>query len=89
MQIRGIVRTAVLDECPPGSGTIEMILSVQGVAAGQPRKLVIPYELLLQDESLDPDLITGRGFEAEVEPEAERWLVSRIAFASRVLRPPE
>jgi hypothetical protein len=89
MHIRGIVRTALLEERPPGSGTIEMILSVQGVGAGQPRKLVIPYSLLLQDESLDPDLIAGRGFEADIEPDEQRWVVSRIAFASRVLRRPE
>ena len=87
MQIRGIVRTAVLEEDPPGSGTIELVLSVQGVGAGQPRKLVIPYELLLADETLDPDLIAGRGFEAEIELQGTRWLVSRIAFAAKLLRP--
>lgn len=87
MQIRGIVQTAELEERPPGSGTIEMVLRVQGVGAGQPRRLVVPYALLLADESLDPDLITGRGFEAEVELEAERWLVARINLAGRLLRP--
>ncbi|SIO64813.1 hypothetical protein SAMN05444166_7425 [Singulisphaera sp. GP187] len=89
MQIRGIVQTATLEETPPGSGAIEMILRVQGVGAGQPRRLIIPYSLLLEDESLDPDLISGRGFEAEIEPVEQRWVVARIAFASRVLRQPE
>ncbi|AGA26113.1 hypothetical protein [Singulisphaera acidiphila] len=89
MHLRGIVQTAALEETPPGSGTIEMILRVQGVGPGQPRKLIIPYSLLLQDESLDPDLISGRGFEADVEPAEQRWIVARIAFASRVLRQPE
>jgi hypothetical protein len=89
MHLRGIVQTAVLEETDPGSGTIEMILRVQGVGPGQPRKLVIPYALLLEDESLDPDLISGRRFEAEVEPDEPRWVVTQIAFASRVLRPPE
>lgn len=89
MHLRGIVQTAALEETPPGSGTIEMILRVQGVGPGQPRKLIIPYALLLQDESLDPDLISGRGFEADVDPVEHRWIVTRIAFASRVLRQPE
>lgn len=89
MHLRGIVQTAVLEETTPGSGEIEMILRVQGVGAGQPRKLIIPFALLLQDESLDPDLVSGRAFEADVEPNEQRWIVSRIAFASRVLRKPE
>ncbi|WP_406696572.1 hypothetical protein V5E97_36870 [Singulisphaera sp. Ch08] len=89
MHLRGIVQTAALEENPPGSGTIEMILRVQGVGAGQPRKLIIPYSLLLQDETLDPDLISGRGFEADVDPVEQRWVVSQIAFASRILRQPE
>lgn len=89
MHIRGIVQTAELEERTPGSGMIEMILRVQGVGAGQPRKLIIPYALLLEDESLDPDLIAGRGFEADVESEEERWVISQIAFASRVLRRPD
>lgn len=89
MHVRGIVQTAELDERPPGSGTIELILRVQGVGAGQPRRLVIPYALLLQDDSLDPDVIAGRGFEAEIEPDEQRWLVTRIAFAGRVLRRPD
>lgn len=89
MHLRGIVQNATLEETPPGSGEIEMIVRVQGVGAGQPRKLVIPYSLLLEDENLDPDLIAGRGFEADVEAADQRWIVTRIAFASRVLRQPD
>jgi hypothetical protein len=90
MQLRGIVQTAALEETAPGSEVIEMVLRVQGVGAGQPRKLVVPYDMLLQDEALDPDTIAGRGFEAEVgQDAAARWVVSRIAFASRVLRRPD
>jgi hypothetical protein len=91
MQIRGIVRTATLEENPPGSDQIEMVLRVQGVGAGQPRLLVVSYTLLLADPELDPEIIQGKGFQAEVaEDESGRWVVFEIAFASgRVLRAPE
>ena len=90
MILRGVVRTADLQEYPAGSDQVELLLSVQGVGAGQPRRLVIPFALLLQNDELGPDEVKGRGFEAEAEEDAEgRWVVSRIAFASKVLRPPE
>jgi hypothetical protein len=90
MVLHGIIQTATLVETPPESGNIEIILKVQGVGPGQPRTLVIPYRLLLADESLEPELMQGRAFEAEVEEDAPRhWLVARIAFASRILRPPD
>lgn len=90
MRIRGIVRTASLEENPPASERIEMILRVQGVGPDQPRLLVVPYEFLLQDQSLDPDEIHGKGFEAEVARDADgRWLVTDISIAAgRVLREP-
>jgi hypothetical protein len=86
MRIKGIVRTGTLEENPPGSDRIEM--TVQGVGAGQPRTLVVPYDLLLGDDSLDPDEVAGKGFEADAEPEpGGRWVVSWIALATgRVLR---
>jgi hypothetical protein len=90
MHLRGIVQNGTLVENPPGSDMIELLLKVQGVGPGQPRTIAIPYELLLQDEDLDPDAIAGRGFEADVEADsAGRWVVTTIAFASRVLRRPE
>ena len=91
MQIRGIVRTATLEENPPGSDQIEMVLRVQGVGAGQPRLLIVPYSLLLTDQDLDPEQIQGKGFQAEVLAEGSgRWVVSEIAFAAgRILRDPE
>jgi hypothetical protein len=91
MQIRGIVRIATLEENPPGSDQIEMVVRVQGVGAGQPRLLVVPYTLLLADPELDPEIIQGKGFQAEVaQDESGRWLVTEIAFASgRVLRAPD
>jgi hypothetical protein len=87
MRIKGIIRTGTLEENPPGSGRIEMTLKVQGVGAGQPRTLLVPYDLLLGDQSLDADEVAGKGFEADAEEEGGRWVVSRIALATgRVLR---
>jgi hypothetical protein len=82
MRIRGIVRTATLEENPSGSDRIELILRVQGVGPGQPRTLVVPYELLLADPDLDSDAVPGKRFEAEIdEAEPGRWVVSEVAFA--------
>jgi len=90
MRIKGIVRSGTLEENPPGSDRIEMTLKVQGVGAGQPRTLVIPFDLLLGDDTLDPDQIAGKGFEADAEEEGGRWVVASIALATgRVLRRPD
>lgn len=91
MRIRGIVRSATLEENPPGSDRIELVLRAQGVGPSQPRTVFVPYELLLADPDLDPDAMPGKRFEAEVdEAEPGRWVVREIAFASgRFLRRPE
>ena len=91
MRVKGIVRVATLEENPPGSDQIEMMVRVQGVRPEQPRLLVIPYDLLLTDAALDPEHIQGKGFEAELSQDSSgRWVVSEIAFATgRVLRAPE
>ena len=91
MQLRGIVRTATLQENPPGTDQIELVLRVQGVKPGQPRVLVVPYELLLGDASLDPDQVLGKAFQAEAgEDSSGRWVVTTISVAgSRLLREPE
>ncbi len=91
MQIRGIVQRATLEENPPGSDRIEMILLIQGVGPDQPRRLVVPFGLLIQDPSLDPDLIRGRAFHADVsQDDSRRWVVIEIAFAEeRILRAEE
>jgi hypothetical protein len=90
MLLRGIIQTAVLEENPPQSERIEMVLKVQGVGPTQPRTLVIPFELLVADETLEPESLAGRGFEAEVDQaDDRRWIVARIALASRVLRSTE
>jgi hypothetical protein len=91
MQIRGIVRIATLQENPPGSDEIEMVIRAQGVRPDEPRLFVVPYKLLLRDETLEPEQIQGKGFEAEVyEASSGRWVVTEIAFAAgRVLREPD
>lgn len=90
MHLRGLIQSASLREHPPESDRVEMVLKIQGVGPSQPRTIVIPFEHLVQDQSLEPETIVRRGFEADVEQDDEqRWVVSRIAFASRVLRPPE
>ncbi len=89
MRIRGIVRTATLEENPPGSDQIEMVLRVQGVGPGQPRTLVVPYELLLADPDLDADAIQGKGFEAEAEEAEARALGRRRDRARDGPGPPQ
>jgi hypothetical protein len=88
MRIRGIVRVATLEENPPGSDRIEMLIRVQGVRPDQPRLLVIPHDVLLRDSALEPELVQGKAFEAEVnEDPSGRWVIAEIAFAAdRVLR---
>ena len=44
MRIKGIVRNWDARREPAGSDRIEMTLKVQGVGAGQPRTLVVPYD---------------------------------------------
>ena len=60
---------------------------MQGVGPGQPRLIVIPFALLVADESsLDPEVIAGQRVEAGVVEEGGHWIVTEIAFASKVLR---
>jgi hypothetical protein len=91
MRIRGIIRVAALQENPLGTDQIEMLIRVQGVRPEQPRLLVVPYEMLLGDEMLEPEQVQGKGFEAEVNEDPDgRWLVAEIVFATgRVLRAPD
>jgi hypothetical protein len=88
VQIRGIVQSAELQENPPGSDRIELVIWALGVGPDKPRSVVLPYDLLLLDSSLDPDQIQGHGFQAEIEQdETGRWIVREIGVASsRVLR---
>ena len=89
MQIRGIVQSAILQENPEGSERIELVVWAQGVGPDRPRSMIVPFELLLGDPSLDPEQIQGHGFQAEIEQDEQgRWVVQEIGFATgRVLRP--
>jgi hypothetical protein len=88
MTLHGFVMSAELAENPDGSDRIEMTLRIQGVGPGQPRRIVVPYDLLLADPAIDAEDAVGRGFEAEVEQTGPaRWEVRRIILAARVLRP--
>ena len=88
MRLRGVIMSAELAENPPDSGRIELHLRLQGVGPGQPRRVVVPYEMLLADESLDPDAVAGHGFQAEADELDGRWVVTHLALAAnRVLRP--
>jgi hypothetical protein len=91
MLLRGIIQSGTLVENPPGTDRIELVLKLQGVGPGQPRTVIVPFELLLADQSLDPDAIAGHGFEAEAsQAEPGRWVVEQITVAQRrVLREPE
>jgi hypothetical protein len=82
MLIRGIIQSAEYAEDPPDSGQIEMLIRVQGVGRDQPRRLVIPMELLLENQALEPDSVRGRSFEAEVEQAPNgKWIVTRLGIA--------
>lgn len=84
MLIRGIIQSAEYSEDPPDSGRIEMVVRVQGVGRDQPRRLVIPMEILLENQELEPDSVRGRGFEADVEPDPDRkWVVTRLNMAGK------
>lgn len=91
MDLHGFIREATLAENPIGSDSIEMVLRLQGVGPGQPRTIVVPFELLLLDPALEPEAIAGHAFRASVaEEEPGRWVVSEIIFGDhRVLRAPE
>jgi len=89
MHMHGIVMTATLQEDPRDPDQVELHLAVQGVGAGQPRRIVVPMSFLITNPDLDPDAIKGHSFQAEVFQEEgnPQWFVSTIEFApGRVLR---
>ncbi len=89
MHIHGIVMAATLEEDPADPERVEMQIVAQGVGPGHPRRIVVPMELLVANPEIEPELIAGHSFEAEVhEVGAKRWVAESIGFAARrVLRP--
>jgi len=82
MLVQGVVKTAELVQNSPASGRTEMVLSVQGPRADQPRRLVIPHEYLAGRTDLDPLQIPGRSFRATVQLRGPRFEVTQIDFTS-------
>ena len=89
MHMHGIVMTATLEEVEDDAELVELLLTVQGVGPGQPRKIVVPMPLLIAQPDIDPETVAGHAFEAEVHQERpKRWVADTISFAARrVLRP--
>jgi len=89
MHMHGIVMTATLAEAPGDADRVEMHLLVQGVGPGQPRRIVVPMEILIAQPEVEPESIAVHAFDADVHEEApKRWVAEAITFAARrVLRP--
>ena len=85
LHLRGIVQSAELVEHPPGGDRVEMALRLQGVGPGQPRRIVVPFEMLVQNPDLDEESIAGHAFEADVEedPAGSKGWAGRLSFAAR------
>ena len=83
MQIRGIVQRAELEENPPAAIGSRWSSGARESAPTSRGGSWCPYELLLQDPSLDPDQVRGHGFQAEIEQDDNgRWIVEEIGFAT-------
>ncbi len=91
MRIRGIIRSGELVESRHDSNQVELILQLQGVGPAQPRRVVVPQEVLVREDWLDPDQVAGHGIEAEVELDGDgRYVVVEIQLGGgRVLREPD
>jgi hypothetical protein len=89
MYVHGIVMTATLEEVAGNADLIELHLVVQGVGPGQPRRIVVPMDLLIAQPEIEPESVVGHAFEAEVQQDGpKRWVAETISFAARrILRP--
>lgn len=88
MILRGIIRAGSLVET--AEGRLELILELQGVGPAQPRRVVVPHEVLVSESWLDPDDVAGRGLDAEIElADDGRWRATALHLGpGRVLRRP-
>ena len=65
MTLKGFIQSAELVEDTSGPDRVMMIARVQGVGPGQPRKILIPFEILIIQDELDVEQMAGRAFRAE------------------------
>lgn len=81
--------SATLEEDPSDPDRVEMVIVAQGVGPGQPRRVVVPMEILVSNPDIEPETVAGHSFEAEVHELApKRWVAESVGFAARrVLRP--
>jgi hypothetical protein len=91
MMIKGFIQSAELVEDTSDADRVMMVARVQGVGAGQPRKILIPFEILVAQDDLDPDTMAGRAFLGTYEEVIQAMaLIQTIEVGpSRVLRKPE
>ncbi len=91
MTIKGFIQSADLLQDPADENKVMLLARVQGVGQGQPRKILIPFELLVQQEDLDPDNMVGRAFLAHYDEviQATAIINSIEVGPGRVLRKPE
>ncbi|MFM7593907.1 MAG: hypothetical protein ACKO85_19135 [Isosphaeraceae bacterium] len=91
MTIKGFIQSADLLQDPASEDRVMMIARVQGVGPGQPRKILIPFEILVAQEDLDPNTMAGRTFLGSYDQVIEGTaLITYLEVGpGRVLRRPE
>lgn len=91
MTLKGFIQSAELVEDTSGPDRVMMIVRVQGVGPGQPRKILIPFEILIVQDDLEAETMGGRAFRAECSAvENALGMVTAIEVGpSRVLRNPD
>lgn len=91
MTLRGFIRSAELVQDPEDENRVHLVAGVQGVSPGQPRKIRVPFEILVAQEDLDPDTLAGRAFRAEIGAvdHGTGHVLAIEVGPGRVLRDPE
>ena len=90
MTIKGFIQSAELVQDPADEDRVMMVARVQGVGAGQPRKILIPFEILVAQDDLEPETMAGRAFNAVYEQidQAAAIVTAIEVRPGRVLRRP-
>lgn len=91
MTIKGFIQSADLLQDPASDDRVMMLARVQGVGPGQPRKIIIPFEILVAQDNLEPETMAGRAFQGSYDEVVEGTaLITFIEVGpGRVLRRPE